>query len=416
MSCTEAFPLNRLLLLAYEQDQLLKRRGDGSRAKQLQLVLAKSLGDSRLVEMGHQHSKDLLRSAKQSTFTNTSIMSKLLQAQTLDKRGVKAAKASVAAKVEASMVGTKIEAVTKSLKAAGHKLPKQIQDLMVSSPCSPWPSPNPASLFQSLAGTKWLLHFWNNKDSLPQSVNANTSWMSTLAMPGTCMAQQSTGSLVLVVAAAEYAFLAWELSVEVHSEQRIFVCKPKRSCLSWRHIIDLSDWKVLPTQPLLISQHQGPIGWENRACSYGLRLRKQVILESHKRTVKARGDQEGDGLDAAWQQHGVASYKCSVGSQMTFNCWKWWGGWGTGFTTVTCDFPVCLWVGGRIGNTTRSMPVLLAGGAFEASPLTPEQLANMAKEARAKAKALAEPVLVYDLWSVWGSLQCLVCYDVCFAM
>ena len=62
------------------------------------------------------------------------------------------------------------------------------------------------------------------------------------------------------------------------------------------------------------------------------------------------------------------------------------------------------------------MPVLLAGGAFEASPLTPEQLANMAKEARAKAKALAEPVLVYDLWSVWGSLQCLVCYDVCFAM
>ena len=148
----------------------------------------------------------------------------------------------------------------------------------------------------------------------------------------------------------------------------------------------------------------------------GLWLRKQVILESHKRTVKARGDQEGDGLDAAWQQHGMASYKCSVGSQMTFNCWKWWGKRGKGFTTVTCDFPVCLWVGGRSGNTTRSMPVLLADGAFEASPLTPEQLANMAKEARAKAKSLAEPVLVYDLWSVWGSLQCLVCYDVCFAM
>ena len=80
-----------------------------------------------------------------------------------------------------------------------------------------WPSPSPGALFDSAAATQWLMHYWVEKDkgTLPAKVNVNTAWISALALPGSCLAQQSTGSLVKVVASAEYAFLAWELTVEV---------------------------------------------------------------------------------------------------------------------------------------------------------------------------------------------------------
>lgn len=117
---------------------------------------------------------------------------------------------------------------------------------------------------------------WKNKASFDKSVDVNTAWLSTLARPGTCIAQESTGSLVLVVVCAEYSFLAWDLSVEAHSGQRVFLCKTKRNCIMWRHIVKLDEWKVLPVEPLLISPHQGPVGWQksgpfslpsSRACS-----------------------------------------------------------------------------------------------------------------------------------------------------
>lgn len=78
----------------------------------------------------------------------------------------------------------------------------------------------------------------------------------------------------MVVASAEYAFLGWDIVVEVHSGQRFYLCKRKRAHLTWKRITDLADWKVLPVEPHLISSHQGPIGWQRS----GSALRVEVPL------------------------------------------------------------------------------------------------------------------------------------------
>ena len=63
-----------------------------------------------------------------------------------------------------------------------------------------WPSPSPATLFQSAAA-----------DFMPAGVDCNTSWLSVLATPGAFVAQRSTGTLLKVIAAAEFGLLAWRL-------------------------------------------------------------------------------------------------------------------------------------------------------------------------------------------------------------
>ena len=123
---------------------------DASQARRLQLILAKTLGDSRLVDRAHQHAKDLLRSAKQGTFANTAIMAKLLTAEVLENSGLKTVKHASAGMAQASMQGPKVEAVTKSLNKPGQA----------------WPSPSPATLFQSAAGAEWLLHFGRTRHPL----------------------------------------------------------------------------------------------------------------------------------------------------------------------------------------------------------------------------------------------------------
>ena len=128
-----------------------------------------------------------------------------------------------------------------------------------------FPSPSPSALFQSAAATEWLWYYWaaRQEDTLPASVHANSSWISVFATPGSCVAQQSTASLMKVVASAEFGFLAWELEVRRRSDGGShFVCMPRRSALAWRHITALADWAVVPTKPVLLHAELGPVGWE----------------------------------------------------------------------------------------------------------------------------------------------------------
>lgn len=258
-------PVTRTVLMAYEQDRLLKREGAGSsQALKLQEVLAKNLGDSRIIEVGHQGAKDILRSSKSSTFSNTSIMSKLLSTTSLQARKVDTVSVAKSTKVEASVKGAtgSNQAVSNLMKSKTHQLPKDIQELMApkTKKASNWPSPSPASLFQGAASTRWLLDFWNGGQNMP--ADCNEAWKSALAIPGAAMGQASTGLLVKVIAAAEYSFLGWIFSIQEVSGEPHMVLKPNRTNLIWLHMHDLQDWVVVPTKPALLNSIHGPIGWK----------------------------------------------------------------------------------------------------------------------------------------------------------
>lgn len=101
------------------------------------------------------------------------------------------------------------------MKASSHKLPKDIQNLMLpQSRQNPWPSPSPGSLFQATAASKWLQEYWKHKDHSLQGVQCNSAWMSVLALPGSFVAQQSTGTFLKVIASSQFSFLGWEITVQ----------------------------------------------------------------------------------------------------------------------------------------------------------------------------------------------------------
>ena len=254
-------PVVRCLFLAYEQDearhQVLTAE---SKALQLQVVIAKNLGDSRLIENAHQHGRDLYRSAKSSSFSNTTIMANTLRSGALEERKVACAKAT---EMDKAMYGTfrtqKKEGVAKQLRSQGHDLGENMQRLMVpKSKVHTWPSPSPASLFGSTAATMWLFHYWGN--AALKEVNVNSSWLSCIAKPGAILAQRSTSMLVKVLASTEFAFLGALVQVDVSLTDRRYVCRASRDSIFWHFITDLEDWCELQVEPCLITAG-GAVGW-----------------------------------------------------------------------------------------------------------------------------------------------------------
>ena len=280
-------PVCRALYLSYLEDDCKRLVGTPQAAgPALQRVMAETLGDSKMVENAHQFGKDLLRSSRHKTFGNVRIWSNTLNSQALERRGSpvvtfhKFEKATGPLPPQDERVH-----LAKSLKATQHHLPKAIQNLMVPiSGKNRWPSPNPASLFASVAATEWVFKFFGEGREVDPGTTANDAWLSILAQPGHFLVQQSQHTLWKVMARAEYGFLAWQAHIEVSDGQRIYLLEASPSCIQWRHIVDLSDWLQVPVKPTMMYENVGPLGWV--ASGNPLPLDVAVVQAAISLTVK----------------------------------------------------------------------------------------------------------------------------------
>eukprot|EP00438_Fugacium_kawagutii_P003708 Skav208248 [mRNA] locus=scaffold7893:752:5170:+ [translate_table: standard] len=244
-------PFIRALYLAYEQDL-----GTGC---SLQRHVAQNLGDSRVVEVAHSQCKDILRQARTNTPSLTAIQHQLLMSGALEEREVPCIGIAPADKIFATSQ-ERHQPLMDKMNPRSMKLPLSLQKMMEKpSVATAWPSPSPASMFGILASTEWLFKFWDG--GFPP-VALEKAWMTLLAgKPGTVVAQRSSGLLMKVVQAVEFGMLAWILDVQMEGEQAMYLMKPKRTCLGWFHIWDVSDWVVVPTQAQLVNPGVGPVAW-----------------------------------------------------------------------------------------------------------------------------------------------------------
>lgn len=284
-------PLNRCLLMAFEQDEAQKKVCTmDSAARRLQLAIGKNLGDSRVIENVHQHGRDLFRQSKAKTIGNTSIMANALRSGVLDGRDVPMVNAVLAEKAYGEQwKSTKKESVVQSMRSKQKKMPLEMQKMMVAQKGThTWPTPSAGSLFQSVASTQWLFEFWKTKDQEFKRVGVNGSWQSFLARPGSILARESKGLLVKVVASAEFAFLGLSMHVVVVDEKRFYCCCQERSEIRWHYIVNLDDWVELQVEPCLLGGHIGPLGWklkgepplplEVAALIFGMSLTYQQVM------------------------------------------------------------------------------------------------------------------------------------------
>ncbi len=259
-------PLIRCLFMAYEEDEAKHMFFSGtSSSRKLQRVLSKHIGDSRVVENIHQHGRDLFRSSKANTISNIAIMSNALRSGVLEGRKVPMVSAEKVDKAVGTQWNQKWKgSVASSLKSKGAKVTPEMQSLMVGQSKKKghsWPSPSPGAIFNSVAATQWLFHFWRNPDY--QHTNVNESWLSVLAQPGSVLAQMSTGMLIWAMASAEFGFLGMDMKVEVVEGERWFLCQPQRASIKWHRIHRLDDWVSVKAEPGLVHGHKGPVGWKS---------------------------------------------------------------------------------------------------------------------------------------------------------
>ncbi|CAL1147738.1 unnamed protein product, partial [Cladocopium goreaui] len=286
-------PLVRALFLAFEEDAYkCQVYTSESQAMKLQLLFTQNLGDSRLVENIHQHGRDLCRASKSNSMSNVSIMANILKCGVLEGRKIPVVTAKETLKATGAAWQSKSkEAVVHRLRTHGKNLPVELQRMMAPNKKAyeQWPSPSPGSLFQSCASTHWLFSYFSSPPS--EDVNVNSAWLSCLARPGAILAQESTSSLVMVIASAEYSFLGVAMEARVGLDlERTFHCIIQRHAVGFRHISNLSDWVELPVEPCLTSAGgtRGPIGWrrvghpqplETAALLHGLTLTFQQLKD-----------------------------------------------------------------------------------------------------------------------------------------
>ncbi|CAE7679635.1 unnamed protein product [Symbiodinium sp. CCMP2592] len=140
-------------------------------------------------------------------------------------------------------------------------------------------------LFESVAATEWVFHFFSDE---PPGCSVNDAWIASLVKSGDFLAQQSTGRLVMVVAAARFACLVWEVTVQ-HDQngESCFLCKPDGNAVHWQFLVDVQDWLLVPATPILLSD-KGPIAWKRSAdamslpqalCLQGCAINKEQLLQ-----------------------------------------------------------------------------------------------------------------------------------------
>ena len=213
-------------------------------------------------------------------------MSNTLNSGTLKERGIKLVEASNADKVAATTSFLKVP-LARKLTSKGFKLPLGIQKMMMpklKSLQNQWPSPSPSSLFQSAAATEWVFKFFS-ADANFLGHGINSAWLSVMAKPGALLLQESTQMLVICVAGAQFGFLGWHTQVSLLPDgRRVFLMQPDPKLLAWHHVLDLTDWKVVPVQPVLVSDSKGPVGWQQ--AGEPLPLHFSICLEGVNLTVK----------------------------------------------------------------------------------------------------------------------------------
>ena len=275
-------PLIRTVYMSFEDDQCKKRvMTTQSSARKLVMVMAKSFGDSRIIENVHQHGRDLFRASKANSISNTAIMANVLRSGVLESKKVPVIQGEALEKATGPQWQDRWRgSVVKSLKSRSVKMPLEIQNLMKPKKASEWPSPSPGAVFQSVAASQWLFTYWGEKKGVYAQHSVNSSWFSFLARPGALLAQQSSGLIYKVLASAQFSLLAVVMEVKTDRQgENIILCCRTRTAFQWVHIIDVDDWIELQVEPALLQENKGPLGWKVK--SQPLTLISAALIKGH---------------------------------------------------------------------------------------------------------------------------------------
>ena len=245
----------RVLCMAHEQDKLKGLPCKDGDAFPHQLLIAKTLGDSRVVEVAHQQGPDLQRGSRNNTVPNVSIMFGTIKSGALELRKVKNTVQVESQEIIYSNRNLRKVKVASSMNPRVHKLDEGLQRMMRKRHGDNWwPSPAPGSLFSSLAATEWC---WSYMQDNHIGASVDDSWVSCFAgRPGDLLAHQPSGSLLKIVGAAEYGVLTWQMDV---SSNTTYFMRPNRMLLQWWHIVEMNDWVHVPAKPFV--SDVGAIEW-----------------------------------------------------------------------------------------------------------------------------------------------------------
>lgn len=168
----------RVLALAHEKDQSMNLSCQTGSAHPLQMLLAKGLGDSRVIEVAHQCGPDIQRSSRHNETSQINVMFGTINSKALEQRKTNKLVTVEPHEVIFSSKQRKVS-VKHSLNPCSHKLDEGMQRMMRRRQgANHWPSPAPASLFPSLACTEWVFSFL--RDEHP-GASLDDAWLSCIA-------------------------------------------------------------------------------------------------------------------------------------------------------------------------------------------------------------------------------------------
>lgn len=273
----------RLHFLANEMDIMAGKSFEQSDAVYLSKVASKHLGDTVCIENTHQKVKDKMRAARHFQISRLNKWHSVLSCNVLEGRGVPHLKVDDLAKAQAAR--GRMLPVVRSTNPNSLPMRKEYQELMkhkTQGDVFNWPSTSQDSLFNEVASLECLLSFGNHV--VPNEMDSCQT-TCLVGKPGSLLAFQPTGTLVMTLAVGHFAFLGWHAEV-VGTDQdglvTVQLCRVQ-SALEWFFVKDLEDWLCIPTQVKLLNNY-GPVCFQQ--CGVPLGLLEARILEGLALTNK----------------------------------------------------------------------------------------------------------------------------------
>eukprot|EP00438_Fugacium_kawagutii_P012197 Skav225480 [mRNA] locus=scaffold3604:370079:372376:- [translate_table: standard] len=245
--------LCRLHYLAAERDSLIPGiHMDTSDAAFLAKVATHHVGDTVIIENTHQKVKDLLTQARHETSSRLAKFQSVIRSHVLPGRGLKHLQVDDMSKVKATVGKDGVRPVIRTTNPNSHKMSKRYQEVMkykASMPGFTWPSTSQDSLFQEVATLELLVHLGQDfsEDKL-----GHTAITCLMGQGGDIVAHRQSSRLLLVVAVAQFSFLAWDAEVLTVPDTdpdalTIGLCMSP-TAIQWHFLESLDDWLFIPSK------------------------------------------------------------------------------------------------------------------------------------------------------------------------
>ena len=235
----------RAVMLAFDICEYDASSDLGQEAMSLFNSLLDVIGDSKCIEDTHQHLRHLGRIGNNHELTSRAArMFTCINSPVLSQRGIPKQTLSSKHVIYQHWKSKGVKVAFKQQTQTSSVMPDEAMLKIMKEHNS---SPTPSTMFESTSATHWLFDVWPTLSA--SGVPMDAAWQSILVAPHSILRCTDTTNVTMTLQASPWGVLCWKLhfiDINIDNDMPRWKLDITDHPTTWHHIIDASDYEVIP--------------------------------------------------------------------------------------------------------------------------------------------------------------------------